>query len=294
MSVSRLGFIILGAQKPSEWEAFGRDILGAMTHVSGAGDVCLKIDDHPFRVMVSESEHDQLLSAAWEVDDAEVYEDILKRLSGAGHGAELGSEAEAEKRSVSRFFRSTDPAGNNFEVYYKRTNIGEPFKSPLDVSEFVTGDMGMGHVVVPAPSLDETRLFYETMLGLRLSDDLTMPGAGEGAPEMRIYFFHANNPRHHSLALFNLPIPSKIVHFMFEVTSIDDVGKCLDRVNKADIPLMASLGRHCNDNMLSFYVFGPGGIPVEYGYDGRQLDLDTFKPTVSTVADHWGHIYNMP
>ncbi len=294
MSVSRLGFIILGAAKPSEWETFGKDILGVMANTNEAGGVFLKIDDHPFRVMVSENEQDELLSMVWEVDGIEAYEEISAKLSQAGHKVEPGSEADAEKRCVSKFFRSTDPAGNNFEVYHKRTNVGNLFQSPLDVKEFVTGDMGMGHVVVPAPNLDETRDFYETFLGLQLSDDLTMPGAGEGAPDMRIYFFHANNPRHHSLALFNLPIPSKIVHFMFEVTSVDEVGKCLDRVNAANMQLMASLGRHCNDNMLSFYVFGPGGIPVEYGYDGLQIDFETYEPTVSTVADHWGHLYNMP
>ncbi len=294
MAVSRLGYIVLGAQNPSEWETFGRDVLGTMAHVNDAGNVCLKVDDHPFRVLVCEHEEDALLSSAWEVDDLGAYEKILKELGDAGIEVQQGSEAEAQERCVSKFFRSSDPAGNRFEIYYKRTDTGVPFRSATDVSGFVTGDMGMGHVVVPAPNLEETRSFYETMLGLRLSDDLTMPGGPEGAPDIRIFFFHADNPRHHSLALFNQPVPSKIVHFMLEVPTVDEVGKCLDRVNEANIPLMASLGRHCNDNMLSFYVFGPGHIPVEYGYDGYQLDLKTFKPTVSTQGDHWGHIYNMP
>lgn len=294
MAVSRLGYITLGAQNPSEWETFGRDVLGTMAHVNDAGDVGLKIDDHPFRVLVSESGQDGLLSTAWEVDNLDAYESILGKLADGGAEVELGSDADAQKRYVSQFFRSADPAGNSFEIYHKRTNVGAPFQSGVDVSRFVTGDMGMGHVVVPAPNLEETRAFYETNLGLRLSDDLTMPGGPEGTPDIRIFFFHADNPRHHSLALFNQPVPSKIVHFMLEVPTVDEVGKCLDRVNAANIPLMASLGRHCNDNMLSFYAFGPGQIPVEYGYDGYQLDLETFEPTVSTKGDHWGHVYNMP
>ena len=78
-------------------------------------------------------------------------------------------------------------------------------------------------------------------------------------------------------------------------TSIDEVGACLDRVTNAGYPLLSSLGRHCNDNMLSFYVFGPGGIAVEYGYDGLQFDnWDEFTPTVSTEGDFWGHAYQMP
>ena len=79
---------------------------------------------------------------------------------------------------------------------------------------------------------------------------------------------------------------------MFEVTSIDEVGACLDRVNQANIPLMSTLGRHCNDNMVSFYAIGPGGIAAEYGFDGLQIgDWSGFTPTQSTEGDFWGHAY---
>ena len=54
---------------------------------------------------------------------------------------------------------------------------------------------------------------------------------------------------------------------------------------------MATLGRHCNDNMFSFYVDGPGDVPMEIGCDGLQVDWSDFEPTVSTVPDHWGHAY---
>ena len=57
---------------------------------------------------------------------------------------------------------------------------------------------------------------------------------------------------------------------------------------------MSTLGRHCNDNMLSFYVFGPGGIAVEYGCEGKTFDWDSFTPTESTVGDFWGHQYVLP
>jgi len=84
------------------------------------------------------------------------------------------------------------------------------------------------------------------------------------------------------------------VHLILEVPDIDHVGACLDRVQKAGYPLMSTLGRHCNDNMLSFYVVGPGGIAVEYGCEGRQIDWQNFEPTVSTVGDFWGHDYIVP
>ena len=110
---------------------------------------------------------------------------------------------------------------------------------------------------------------------------------------MRVRFMHVDNPRHHSLALFNLPTPTGVVHLMLEMTEMDDVGRCLDRVNAHGLSLMASLGRHCNDNMFSFYVNGPGGVPFEVGHDGLQVDWSTTQPTVSTVPDYWGHEYQV-
>ena len=293
MAAARLGYICLGSHDPSEWASFGQGVLGTMVSVDDTDNVRLKVDDHPFRILVAKSAENALLASAWEVDSQADYEQILAALKGAGHQVRMGDESEAKERCVSQFFKSSDPSGNEFEVYYGRTGVGEKFQSPAGIREFVTGSMGMGHVVVPAPNLEETRAFYETFLGLRLSDDLTMPGGPNGEPDIKVLFFHADNPRHHSLALFNQPVPSKIVHFMLEVTSLDEVGQCLDRVKEAEVPLMATLGRHCNDNMVSFYVFGPGHIPVEFGFDGLQLDPSNYTATKSTIADHWGHLYQM-
>jgi 3,4-dihydroxy-9,10-secoandrosta-1,3,5(10)-triene-9,17-dione 4,5-dioxygenase len=81
---------------------------------------------------------------------------------------------------------------------------------------------------------------------------------------------------------------------MVEVSSLDEVGRAMDRAKAGGYPILASLGRHVNDNMCSFYVVAPGGIAVEYGYDGMLVDWDTYTPTVSTEGDHWGHEYNFP
>ena len=152
----------------------------------------------------------------------------------------------------------------------------------------------MGRIVVSAAeAFEETHDFYTGLLGLGDSDDLTLPPPAEGAPSIRVRFLHASNPRHHSLALFNLPVPSGVVHIMLEMRTIDDVGRAYDRVLAGGWALMAFLGRHCNDNMFSFYVIGPGGVPIEVGCEGRQVDWKDFEPTVSVVPDHWGHAYQL-
>ncbi len=46
--------------------------------------------------------------------------------------------------------------------------------------------------------------------------------------------------------------------------------------------------------MCSIYILAPGGIAVEYGYDGVLIDWENYVPTVSVEGDLWGHEYHFP
>ena len=296
MSVASLGYITINATDLGAWRHFGSDILGLMVNEEKSNDTKLyfRMDEHPSRLIIQKAEKDKLAAAGWEFANKSEFEAMVEKLRAEGVEVSLGDDDGAVERNVSQYVTASDAAGNPMEIYYGRTDLSDDFQSPLDIKAFVTGDMGMGHIVLPAPNMDETHDFYTSVMGFGNSDNLTLPGPAEGAPDMNIRFMHANNPRHHSLALFNYPVPTGIVHLILEVESIDEVGACLDRVNKAGFPLMSTLGRHCNDNMLSFYVVGPGGIAVEYGCEGKRFDWDNFEPTESTVGDYWGHEYVPP
>jgi 3,4-dihydroxy-9,10-secoandrosta-1,3,5(10)-triene-9,17-dione 4,5-dioxygenase len=56
----------------------------------------------------------------------------------------------------------------------------------------------------------------------------------------------------------------------------------------------SKLGRHSNDEMVSFYVLSPGGFDVEYGWGATEPDWNTHVPTVSLVPDLWGHQWSPP
>ena len=297
MTVANLAYLHISETEQGSWENFGGNILGLMpvSRSDFAAHSFLKMDDAPFRILISVADEAKLLAAGWDAGSKANYDALVEKLQTAGTDVTAGDAAGAALRCVTEYVSAVDPAGNPFELFHSRTSCDDcaaPFQSPLGIKQFVTGDMGLGHAVVPAPDIDATHAFYTELLGFGDSDDLRLPPPAKGAPEMRIRFMHAGNPRHHSLALANFPHPVGIVHMMVEVTTLDEVGQCLDRVEKAGIPLLASIGRHCNDNMLSFYAFGPGGIAVEYGYDGLQVeDWSQFSATESTEGDIWGHAY---
>lgn len=98
-------------------------------------------------------------------------------------------------------------------------------------------------------ALDQALDFYLGTLRFTLSDTIAM------RPGVVATFTHVN-PWHHSLALVRAQPESgpSLNHFMLEVADVDMVGRILDRVHEKGVSIFASLGRHTNDLMLSFYM----------------------------------------
>jgi 3,4-dihydroxy-9,10-secoandrosta-1,3,5(10)-triene-9,17-dione 4,5-dioxygenase len=158
--------------------------------------------------------------------------------------------------------------------------------------------MGLGHVVLPVNDAEEAALaFYTEVLGFRLRDSMRMPaeffGGKPGDPPVWFRFLGCN-PRHHSLALAPTPAEAGIIHLMIEVATLDDVGRALERCTRRKSPVAASLGRHANDLMVSFYARTPGGFDIEYGTDGRTVDDATWVSRETTAVSLWGHAFAGP
>jgi 3,4-dihydroxy-9,10-secoandrosta-1,3,5(10)-triene-9,17-dione 4,5-dioxygenase len=149
----------------------------------------------------------------------------------------------------------------------------------------------MGHTVLPAPDFDRTYAFLSDVMGFGLADILVH--RPPGAPPQRIYFLHCNNGRHHSLALFEGEVPAGCVHLMVEVESMDEVGRAYDRVQKSGTKLMCTLGRHVNDEMISFYFATPSNFALEFGYGGRVIDWPRHVAFESSAVSLWGHDFSI-
>ena len=292
IQIQSLGYVLIEMQDPAAWLDVGVNILGFNGQQDDSGTVKLKMDSAPSRYLIQRGETDRFISAGWQCS-SDQYDALLADFNKRGIAIEQGSQDECAMREVTAFVKGLDPSGNAFEVFHGRAE-DEAFSSPLAGTEFIADGLGLGHLVLPAMDHAATSDFYQNALGFGMSDDLTLPPPMAEMPEMCIHFLHAQNPRHHSLGLFNGPAPSGVVHVMAEYTTLDQVGACLDRVNKAGLSITATLGRHANDNMVSFYFLAPAGIPVEIGFDGAQFDWAAFAPTQSTVGDLWGHEYSFP
>jgi hypothetical protein len=77
---------------------------------------------------------------------------------------------------------------------------------------------------------------------------------------------------------------------MVELYSLDDVGQGYDLALMNREQIAATLGRHNNDLMTSFYMRTPSEFLVEYGWGGRDVDDATWQPKeLTTLASFWGH-----
>jgi len=291
LPVIALGYIVVESAQTDRWRAFGADVLGAQP-VSEDPELRLRLDDRPYRMIVVPGERDHLHCVGWEVRDAETLEHVETSLKSADVDFERASAAEAFRRRVGGLVRLQDPSGNRLELYHSPLLANKRFVSPVGVSEFVTGELGLGHVVLPASAYDETAAFYTGVLGFRLTDRIRLGADENGAGGMRIQFYHCN-PRHHSLALMESPHPVGLSHLMIEVRTLDEVGYALDRCHRADVPLSATLGRHTNDKMVSFYMKSPSGFDIEFGFGGLRLDPENVSTSEITSVSHWGHDFSI-
>ncbi|WP_329619172.1 VOC family protein [Streptomyces sp. NBC_01255] len=296
MDIRALGYLRLETTDLDAWRRYALDVLG-MVQATGTTDdtLLLRVDDRAYRIAIQAGGSDRLLAAGWEVANAAALATAAAELEEAGVVVKAADASELAERRVQGLIHVTDPCGNPLEIYWGQAQDHSALGTPYG-NRFVTGDLGLGHVVLPVPDIEAALDFYENLLGFQLRDSMKLPPqAVPTAAEQRDFHwmhFLSPNSRHHSLGLYPGALPPGIVHFMVELETLDDVGRGLDRTQAAGIPIASSLGRHTNDRMVSFYAQAPGGFQVEYGWDGLIVDPATWVAKEITADSFWGHQWN--
>jgi biphenyl-2,3-diol 1,2-dioxygenase len=287
MSISALGYLGVEVADLDAFANFATGVLGLMP-AEGAGDVRrFRLDAQAWRIEARGGERNDLAFAGFEVAGAPELEAVAERLATAGVEVTEGGSDLAADRGVCGLLTCRDPDGLGVEIYYGPTLRTEtPFASPVGAPGFVTGAQGAGHIVLSTKDIAAARGFYQDLLGFRLSDVIRMRMGPQGHFDME--FFHCN-PRHHTLALIPAPMPRRLHHFMLQVPTLDAVGFALERAQGAGAPITSSLGRHTNDQMVSFYAKTPAGFEVEYGWGAIEVDDETWRVTRHDAPSIWGH-----
>lgn len=300
MKIKALGYVAIEATDVTLWRDFLENTVGVMLAPSmpvssdSSGDLYFKIDEYSWRIRVFSGEKNCLAIAGWEVKDKKDFDAALQELTEKNVSFKRLTKSQCQERRIQEAVTFLDPAGNVIELFYAMALDYHRLVSKVGISCFETGfngDMGLGHFVLPVKCLEQCHDFYINVMGFGQTDYMHFYFDPNDPDGQGLHFLHVDNPRHHSLALYQDPNPPEhnCVHLMLEVKNIDEVGYFIDRCRAADVKIVSSLGRHTNDLMMSVYVKTPAGFALEFGCDGLQLDWENYTPTHSSVPSLWGH-----
>lgn len=282
----RMGYLVFGVSKPARWMDFCERMLGLPGPLANSdGSLGWRIDGAAQRLIVKEAADDDLLAVGIDCGDEAGLAAAVRRLEQAG--VQVSEDAErAGARRVARLHVTADPVGNTVELFHGAEPAAEPFRSAAFPAGFRAGDLGFGHAVLVSHDLGAMEAFYGGLLGFGVTERLNTK---VGPIDIRGVFMHCN-ARHHSLALFDLPSPKRLHHFMLQANDAMDVGRARERAAELGVPLALDLGQHPHpDGTFSFYGITPSGFDFEIGAGSGEIDPATWGTTRTAVTSTWGH-----
>ena len=283
----RLGYLVFEVRQPARWATFCQRVLGLPEPLHNSdGSMGWQLDDASQRLMLREGPADDLLALGLQCADEAVLQDRVRRLRAAGHVVREAGEALLQARRVGRLFRCIDPAGNAVELFTDPVPAEQAFSSAHFPAGFHTGDQGLGHAVLVAHDLEAMEAFYAGVLGFGVTERLA---TRVGPIDFRGVFLHCNE-RHHSLALFNLPLQRRLHHFMLQAKRLSDVGRAFERAQREKVRLSLALGQHPEpDSTFSFYGATPSGFDFEIGAGTQEITPMGWQTQSTDVTSSWGH-----
>jgi 2,3-dihydroxybiphenyl 1,2-dioxygenase len=282
-----LGYLVLEVARPDAWKRFCADVLGLPTPArDAAGRLAWQIDDRAQRLVAEPGPRDDLAAMGFCCGDDDVLDALLARLAAAGHTVTTADEALRRARRVRRLHCTVDPDGNAVELCTGLEAADRPFVSTAFPDGFCTGDDGFGHAALVTHDVAAMERFYVDALGFAVTERLA---TRVGPIDVRGVFLHCNR-RHHTLALFDLPIEKRLHHFMLQAPNVRDIGVAHERARRFKVPMSLGLGQHpAPESTFSFYGATPSGFDFEIGAGTQSIEPAHWEVRHTQQASAWGH-----
>jgi catechol 2,3-dioxygenase-like lactoylglutathione lyase family enzyme len=164
---------------------------------------------------------------------------------------------------------------------------GLPFEISADVARGPKREVArwegipqkISHIVLHSPDHQAMVRFFVDVLGFRVSDWL-----GDFMCFLRC------NGAHHRLAI--LPGPPCLNHVAYDMVSVDDMMRGIQRLRHKGTDIRWGPGRHTAGNNTFSYFTTPAGFAVEYTAELEEVDFEGHVDKVHApgpgVMDQWG------
>lgn len=282
-----LAYLVVEAARPAAWQRFCERMLGLPAPLRHAGGALgWQIDDRAQRLVIEPGPRDDLAAIGLACPDEPALDALLARLAAGGILAPAAPRARCRRRRVDRLHEVLDPDGNVVELATGLAPAAQPFVSEAFPDGFCTGDEGLGHLALVSRQLSAMERFYVDALGFAVTERLSTRA---GPIEVNGVFLHCNR-RHHTLALFDLPLAKRLHHFMLQAPGVRDIGVAHERARALKIPMSLGLGQHpAPDGTFSFYGATPSGFDFEIGAGTQSIEPAHWQVQHTQQASAWGH-----
>ncbi len=275
----KFGRVELGVTDLARARRFYEKVVGLQYVGTGAGgEVLLRCDHDHHSVALHPGASAGLRVAGFVLQDEAQFEPLLARLREAGlQPQEVAGEACAQ-RHQQRALRVFEPlVGAVIEFYVPAADAARPFHPT------VAHIQRLGHVVFNTPNAAQAVAFWRDVLNFRISD-----AVGEMITFMRVW----PSRWHHGIGIAQSSQHS-LHHVNYMVSEIDDIGRALARLRKADAPVVFGPGRHPASDSVFLYFLDPDGLTMEYSFGMEAFPEDHARearrlPLAPEWLDYWG------
>lgn len=277
---ARLGYAHLQVTDLARSADFYERLVGMRRDPAPAGEAWLRCSDKPYDLILTEGPGPGLASVGFELESRVELDKAFARIAERGHAPVWNDAALCARNQVEAGFRFANPdTGLGVAFFVGQALAAAPFEPTVAKIE------RLGHVVLNVKSYADAHRFWVDDLGMVISDHV--PG--------RIAFLRCwPNPLHHSFALIQGDSDG-LNHFNYMVTDIDDIGIAMNRMKKADVPIVFGPGRHLPSTSIFLYFLDPDGMSTEYSFGMDLIDEHAdhvpreLEPKPE-VLDTWGSI----
>lgn len=155
--------------------------------------------------------------------------------------------------------------------------------------------LGLHHFAWRCRDAEETRRFYEDVLGMPLVHVIRLdhvPSTGEYCPYVHLFFEMADGS---NIAFFDLGdgklaepsanTPAWVNHIALRLGSLEELADMKRRLEAAGVEVVGITDHHF---VKSIYFFDPNGFRLEFTVPtGTQAQLDGYKAHARGALDEW-------
>lgn len=159
-----LAYLVVATNDLDAWRTYASDVIGMGICQPRADTIGLRMDDHPWRILIERGDDDDLTHAGWDVGTPDALDAYVEGLRKKGADVREESADRANARSVTRLYSLADPNGFTHEFFCSRTGRND---DGGDLSAVIRGPASTPEISASGISCPSRGIMMRRCAGIR-------------------------------------------------------------------------------------------------------------------------------